>query len=61
MDGIAQAIVDILRRSKEDRALNKGGPVAGTREGDALLRRRGTERMQRGRSYDDIVTEAERG
>ncbi len=62
MDGIAQFVVDILRRGKENRALNKGGPVAGTREAEALLRQsRPTERQYRGRGLDDIVTEMERG
>ncbi len=29
MDGLTQAIVDFLRRGKEEEALARGGPVAG--------------------------------
>lgn len=61
MDGVTQMIVDLLRRGKENAALRKGGPVAGMTEADALLRQRPRTPAHQGRSYDDVVTRAERG
>ncbi len=50
-------IVDILRRGKENEALNQGGPTVGA----GPVMPRAVEPKHAGAAYDDIITRAERG
>jgi hypothetical protein len=58
MDSLVTMIVDILRRGKENRALNQGGQTAGTR---TPVMPRPIEPRHDGVPYDEIVTQMERG
>jgi len=60
MDPITQMIVDILRRGKETEALNQGGAMAGAPTAQPMMPR-AVEPKHAGRSYDDIVAQAELG
>ena len=60
MDGLVLKIVDLLRSSKENRALNAGGPAAGATPMSALLPR-GVAPKHQGRTIDELADLAERG
>ncbi len=59
MDPIVQMIVDVLRRGKENRALNQGGPTAGA--GARPMVPRAVEPKHEGVPYEEIVARMERG
>jgi hypothetical protein len=60
MDNITQMIVDILRRGKENEALNQGGPVVGAGARGAQLPRAVQPRHD-GVPIDEIVAKFEQG
>ncbi len=59
MDSLTQMIVDLLRRGKENEALNQGGPTVGA--GRPGMMPRALEPKHEGRAYDEIVAKFEQG
>ncbi len=59
MDPIVTMIVDILRRGKENEALNQGGTTVGASR--APLVPRAVEPKHEGIPYDEIVARMEQG
>ncbi len=59
MDPLVQMIVDILRKGKENRAANAGGPMVGA--GKTPMLPRPVDGRHDGVPYDEIVSRMETG